>query len=97
MNFGIITARIVSKPVRFSSFDRYYTEMHIIFLHAKNYFAHAIVLSDGEIGETVFDIYRRGDYLLIEGEMLSTEDIYQNKTLVIYTTEVNPAYLIMPT
>lgn len=96
MNFGIITARIVKQPIRFSSFDKYYTEIYIIFLHSRNYFAHAIALADGEIGQTIYNIYRQGDYLLIEGEFLSLEDINQNKTLVICVTEVSPAYLIMP-
>ncbi len=96
MNFGIITARIVTQPIRFSSFDKYYTEIHVIFLHSRNYFAHAIALADGEIGKTIYNIYRQGDYLLIEGEFLSTEDMNQNKTLIISITEVNPAYLIMP-
>ena len=95
MNFGIITARIISKPIRFLSLNKYYTEIHVIFLHSKNYFAHAIALADGEIGRTISSIYRQGDYLLLEGEFLSTEDIGQNKALVVYITEANPARLIM--
>lgn len=96
MNIGLVTARITKKPVRFSNFNSYFTEIHIIFLHMRNYFAHAIALADGEIGKSIFDIYRKGDYILIEGEYLSLKDIKNRKFLVIYITEVNPAHLIMP-
>lgn len=95
MNTGLITARITQKPVRFSNFDHYFTQINVVFLHTKNYFAHAIALSDGEIGKSIFDIYCRGDYLLLEGEYLSFEDTNYNSRIVIYITEVNPAHLII--
>jgi len=96
MNTGLITARIIKKPVRFSNFNYYFTELHVIFLQMRNYFAHAVALADGDIGQSIFEIYRQGDYLIIEGEYLSFEDTKQNSRLIIYITEVNPAYLIMP-
>ena len=95
MNTGLITARIIKEPIRFSAVNSYFTELHIIFLHMRNYFAHAIALADGEIGQSIFDIYRRGDYIIIEGEYLCFEDMTQNIRLAIYVTEVNPARLIM--
>lgn len=95
MNIGLITARIIKKPIRFSNFNNYFTELNIIFLHMRNYFAHAIALADGDMGQSIFDIYRKGDYLIIEGECMSFEDLRQNTSLIIYITDVNPAYLIM--
>ena len=96
MNIGLVTARVIKEPIRFSNFNYYFTELRIIFLQTRDYFAHAVALADGEIGKSIFEIYRKGDYLLIEGECLSLEDSEQNSKLVIYITEVNPAHLIMP-
>ena len=95
MNIGLITARIIKKPIRFSNFNQYFTEIEIIFLHSRNYFARAIALANGEIGQSIFDIYHKGDSILIEGEYLSFEDASKNTHLVIYITEANPAHLII--
>lgn len=95
MNSGLITARIIKKPIRFSSFNYYFTQLHINFLHTQSYLAKAIALADGEIGKNLFNLYQTGDYIIIEGEFLSIEEIKQNTNLVIYVTDVHPAYLIM--
>lgn len=95
MNISLITARIIKSPIRFSNFNHYFTELHINFLHMRNYFAHAIALADGQVGKSIFDIYRQGDYVIIEGECLVVEDIKKNANIIIYIIDVHPAYLIM--
>ena len=95
MNISWITAKITESPIRFANFNQYSTELHINFLHLKNYFARAIAISDGILGQTIFDIYRRGDYVIIEGESLVIEDNLQNSILIIYIMDIHPAHLIM--
>ena len=95
MNIGIVTARITKAPLRFANLGEYFTEIHVQFLHTRNYLATAIAFANGEIGHNLLNIYRKGDYILIEGEFLSIEDLRQNAKVVIYITDINPAYLIM--
>lgn len=95
MNISLITARIIKNPIRFPNFNHYFTELHVDFLHMRNYFAHAIVLADGIVGQNIFDIYRLGDYIIIEGECVVIEDIKKNAKLIIYVFDVHPAHLIM--
>ena len=95
MNIGLVTARIMAEPIRYYNFNYYYTEIPINFLHNKNYLANAIALADGEIGQSLFDIYRQGDYIMLEGHYCAVETIQQNTSLVIYITEVSPASLRM--
>lgn len=95
MNISLITARIIKNPIRFSNFNHYFTELHLNFLHMRNYFAHAIALADGPVGKSIFDIYRQGDYVIIEGECLVIEDIRKNANIIIYILDVHPAHLIM--
>lgn len=95
MNIGLVTARIMAKPIRYYNFNYYYTEIPIKFLHDRNYLAYGIALADGEIGQSLFDIYRQGDYIIIQGHYCSIENMNQNSSLIVYITEINPAYLIM--
>jgi hypothetical protein len=95
MNIGIITARLVFDPARFYSFGGYITEAQINFLHVKNYLAKAVMLADSKIGEDIMKFYGQGDYILIEGEYIAVENGYQNTSLVIYATDVQPAHLII--
>ena len=95
MNTGLVTARIMAKPIRYYNFNYYYTEIPINFLHDRNYLAYAIALADGEIGQTLLDIYRQGDYIIIQGNYCAVGNVQQNNSLVIYITEINPASLIM--
>ena len=91
----LITARIVENPIRFANFSYYSTEIQVNFLHMRNYFARAIVFADGKVGKSVFEIYRQGDYVIIEGECLVVEDAQQNSILIVYVINVHPAHLIM--
>jgi len=95
MNTSFITAQIIKKPIRFSNFHYYLTELHVNFLHMRNYFANAIALADGKVGKSIFDIYRKGDHIIIEGECLAIQDARQNAYLIIYIIDVHPASLIM--
>lgn len=95
MNIGIITARLLFDPERFYSSGNYITEAQINFLHIKSYLAKAVMLADSKIGEDVMEFYGQGDYILIEGECIAVEDAYQNTSLVIYATDVQPAHLII--
>lgn len=95
MNIGSITALMVEKPIRYYNFNYYYTEIKIRFLHDRNYLATAIALADGVIGQSLFDIYRQGDYIIIQGHFCTVDKAQQNTSLVIYITEVNPASLFM--
>ena len=95
MNIGLVTARIMAKPIRYYNFNYYYTEIPINFPHDRNYLAYAIALADGEIGQRLFDIYRQGDYIMIQGYYCPIDNRQQKTSLVIYITEINPASLIM--
>lgn len=95
MNIGVITARLLFDPSRFYNFGSYITEAQISFVHFKNYVAKAILLADSKVGESMVECYSQGDYILVEGECIVTEDSSQNTSLVIYATNVQPAHLIM--
>lgn len=95
MNIALITARLVHDPIRFFSSGNYFTEVQINFLHAKNYFANAIIIADSKIGDNISEFYCQGDYILIEGECIVVEAQNQNALLAIYATDVQPAHLIM--
>lgn len=95
MNIGLITARIIEEPVRFSNFNNYLTEVQINFPHMKNYVASAIALADGEVGKSIEKFYCKGDYILIEGESLIIKNKQKNDVLVIYIIDVQPAHLII--
>jgi hypothetical protein len=95
MDIGLVTARIMAQPIRYYNFNYYYTEIPINFLHDRNYLASAIALADGEIGQTLLDIYRQGDYIIIQGHFCAIDNIKKSNSLVIYITEINPAFLIM--
>lgn len=95
MNICLITARLTCDPIRFFSLGHYFTEIQVNFLHTKNYFAEAIILADGKVGENISEFYCQGDYVLIEGESVAVEDHHQNTCLAIYATDVQPAHLII--
>lgn len=95
MNTGLVTACITQKPIRFANLSYYLTELHINFLHIRNYFASAIAIADGELGQSIFNLYQKGDYLILEGEFIALENTKKNNLLVIYITGVNPAHVIM--
>nr|YP_009502169.1 putative single-stranded DNA binding protein [Porolithon onkodes]ASB29770.1 putative single-stranded DNA binding protein [Porolithon onkodes] len=95
MNIGLVTARIMAEPIRYYNFNYYYTEIPVNFLHNKNYLAYAIALADGEMGQNLFDIYRQGDYIMLQGHYCAVETAQQCTSLIIYITEVSPASLIM--
>ena len=95
MNIGLVTARIITEPVRYYNFNYYYTEISVNFLQDQNYLAYAIALADGEMGQSLFDIYRQGDYIMLQGHYCAVETIQQNTSLIIYITEISPASLFM--
>jgi len=95
MNIGLITARIIEEPVRFSNFNYYFTEIKIHFPHMKNYVASAIALAEGEVGKSIHKFYCKGDYILIEGESIIIQNKEKNDSLIIYIVDVQPAHLII--
>lgn len=95
MNIGFITARILCPPIRFFSRSHFVTEIEIGFPQAKKYCAKAIALADGKTGKSLFELYRKGDYILIEGEHLAIEDKQQGLRLVVYAFSIQPAHLII--
>lgn len=95
MNIGIITARLAYDPIRFCSFGHYFTEVQVHFVQIKSNFAKAIVLADSQISENISKFYCQNDYILIEGEAMVIEHDGHSVSLVIYATDVQPAYLIM--
>ncbi len=95
MNIGLITARIIEEPIRFSNFNHYFTEIQINFPHMKNYVAIATALADGEVAKSIEKFYCKGDYILIEGESLIIKNKEKNDSLIIYIIDVQPAHLII--
>lgn len=96
MNNGLVTARIVKSPVRFSNFNYYVTEIQVNFVHVTGYFACVTGFAEGKVGKDIFELYSQGDYILIEGEYLVIEGQKENTQLIIYILDVQPAHLIMP-
>ena len=95
MNIGFITARILQSPIRFFNRRHFVTEIQVDFPQTKNYCAKAIVLADGKTGKNLFELYRKGDYILIEGEYLILEGKEQSPSLIIYVFGIQPAHLII--
>lgn len=95
MNMGFVTARILRPPIKFFNRNHFITEIYVGFPQAKQYCGRAIALADKKIGKNLFDLYRKGDYILIEGECL----IFQNKqkalSIAIYVSNIQPAHLII--
>ena len=88
MNNVFITGYLLLQPIRFSSFKDYFTEIKIIFSHIKDKENTAIALADGETGNRIYELYRKGDYVLIEGEVLLIENERYNVDIVIYVSNI---------
>ena len=88
MNNIFVTGHILNNPVRFSSLKYYYTEIEIMFSNTKDKKNTAIVLADGEIGHKVFELYKKGDFVLVEGEFLVVENDNCNVSLVVYISNI---------
>ena len=95
MNIGLITARLNHDPFQFSSFGRYFTEVQVGFLHAKSYFATAVILGEGKIANNISEFYCKGDYILVEGECIVIENSSWRIHLIIYANDIQPAHLII--
>lgn len=94
INICFITARILEKPKKLKYNLNYIVKTEINFPHAKNYFANAITLAEGEIANNLFELYIEGDYVIIEGELVVTNKKQKFSGLIIYITDIQPASII---
>lgn len=91
MNFCFITACIIKKLEKLQYDQNPCIALEIKFPHVKNYCARAFAFAYGEMADHIFEFYMVGDYILIEGEILTlkiskTQDI-------IYINDVQPAVI----
>lgn len=88
MNNVFITGHILHHPIRFSSLKYYLTEIKIIFSNIKDKKNTAIGLADGEIGNKIFEFYKKGDYILVEGESLVVQNKEYRADLIICISDI---------
>lgn len=94
MNICFITARILENPKRVLKNNIYCTYFKISFPHKRKLFCYAYVIVYGQISQNVFDLYIKGDYIIIEGKLLISKSM-NNTNLIIHVTNLHPAYIIM--
>lgn len=95
MNICFITARIIDVPERLFNDNKYSTLFKISFPHKKNSLSYATAVIDGRTRQDIFDLYFKGDYIIIEGKLLISKDISNNKELIIKIINIHPAHIIM--
>ena len=88
MNHIFIAGCILRQPIRFSSLKYYITEIEIDFSQIKEKKNTVIALAYGAIGNKVFELYKKGDCVLIEGESLVIEHEGYNTDFVIYISNI---------
>lgn len=94
MNICFITARILENPKRILRNNTYCTYFKISFPHKKNLFCYAYAIVHGQMSQNIFDLYIKGDYIIIEGKLLIA-NILKNKNLIINIINLHPAHIIM--
>lgn len=88
MNNVFITGYILDQPIKFLGLKYYLTEIKIVFSHTQNKQSAVIALAHSEIGDKIFEFYKKGDYVFIEGESLVIENKNYNTDLVIYISNI---------
>ena len=94
LNICILTGRVLKTPRQVlleSDTNILYTEIN--FLHYKNYFAHIFTNARGSVAQDIMEFYTTGDYVVIEGQILTVFDVSINSKEQMYVNDVQPAYI----
>nr|YP_010728646.1 putative single-stranded DNA binding protein [Phymatolithon calcareum]WEA76928.1 putative single-stranded DNA binding protein [Phymatolithon calcareum] len=95
MNICFITVRIIEIPKRLLNKSKYSTLLKISFPYKKEQLCYATAIVRGKISEDAFDLYFQGDYVIIEGKLIISENMNKNKNLIINIINIHPAHIIM--
>lgn len=95
MNICFITARIIEMPRRLLNHNKYSTLLKISFPHRRKKFCYTTAVAHGTISQDAFDLYFKGDYIIIEGRLLISKNISNKKNLIINIIKIHPAHIIM--
>lgn len=95
MNICFITARIIDVPQRLFKNNRYSTLFKISFPHKKNSLCYATAVIYRRTKQDAFDLYFKGDYIIIEGKLLISKNTKNNIELIINIINIHPAHIIM--
>nr|YP_010728802.1 putative single-stranded DNA binding protein [Lithothamnion corallioides]WEA77127.1 putative single-stranded DNA binding protein [Lithothamnion corallioides] len=95
MNICFITARIIDLPQRLLNNNTYSTLFKISFPHKRKLLCYATAVVYGKISQDAFDLYFKGDYVIIEGKLLISKNINNNKELAINIINIHPAHIII--
>nr|YP_010471135.1 putative single-stranded DNA binding protein [Synarthrophyton patena]UVF62964.1 putative single-stranded DNA binding protein [Synarthrophyton patena] len=94
MNICFITARILDNPQRIFREDNYITLMKISFPYKRKLLCYAKCIAYNRIGQNIFDLYFKGDYIIIEGKLVIAKN-NGIKGLLININNIHPAHIIM--
>nr|YP_009541577.1 putative single-stranded DNA binding protein [Synarthrophyton chejuense]AYR05586.1 putative single-stranded DNA binding protein [Synarthrophyton chejuense] len=94
MNTCFITARILNKPQRFLRDGRYITSFYVGFPNKPNLLSFAEAIAYGKISQNIFDLYFKGDYVIIEGKLIIM-NTSGDKNLIINIIKLHPARIIL--
>ena len=95
MNICFITARIIDVPQRLFNNHKYSTLLKVNFPHKRKQLCYATAIVRGKISQDAFDLYFKGDYVIIEGKLLVLNNINSSKNLMINIINIHPAHIIM--
>lgn len=95
MNLCFITARILDMPIKLKKSKDFFVKININFPHSRNYFANVTALAAGIIAKDVFELYAKGDYIVIEGEILFFIEQTKKSNITIQIIDIHPAYLLI--
>ena len=92
LNISILTGRVIKPPSQVlltSDKTILYTEIN--FLHYNNHFARIFTSARGSVAQDIIEFYTGGDYVVIEGQILTVFDVSINSKEQIYITDIQPA------
>ena len=95
MNLCFITARILNKPIKLTKAKDFFVKININFPQSRNYFAHATALASGLLAKNIFELYAKGDYIVIEGELLLLVEQTKRSKIIIQIIDIHPASLLI--
>ena len=86
MNICFLTVKITESPKKLLTTNKEHTELNICFPKIKNNLFYTKAKAKGKVGEELFNLYVKGDYIIIECQLLRKKDsLKQNIEIVIKT------------
>lgn len=105
MNICILTARLIKKPRLIFKHNNFIVEIFICIPNNNNtLLCHNIKCrATGKIAKNIFDLYKKGDFILIEGLIQVNRNQILNKSkslkviksLYIKVKKIHPAFLFL--